>query len=212
MQRKPDSTDTPSPLRGPSRVGRVGRWIRDHLLGTLIGVVLGALATILVTDPVVNPKARACKTDIDSNGAINRPAAIRILKRKGKRNAFVVDGGVLHHIPDTGTYIHNASCFPVQFNVDDAELARQGKDGSDAESPTGTQPRVGPKLLKHNYLLRSEDEKRWWQVVDGRRLRIASGRTFDCLTKHYLVWDHLSREVVLSFPRHKSRRRGRCRG
>lgn len=190
----------------------VTAWVRDHLLATVIGVVLATAATVFVVVPLKQAKARACETDINPNGAVSQYAGIRIVKREVNRNAFVVDEGVFHHIPDGQTYIHNASYFPVQYNVDEVERKRLRKeDGPDAESPTGTQPRVGPKVLKDNYLLRPEDGKRWWQVVDGQRVRIARGRTFACLTKRYLVWDRVSPDVVTSFPRHRSLRRARCR-
>jgi hypothetical protein len=191
---------------------RTVRWVLDNAGKSMIAALVMGTATVLVVYPKTNPQPPECQPQVAANGALSQYAGTRIVRRRGVRDTFVVKDGVFHHIPDGITYVRNASCFPAQFDVGDAELRRQRrKDGPDAAgSPPGTRPRIGPELVRDGYLLREEGGKASWLIVGGERVPIATERTFACLAKRYLVWDFVGKRVVARFHRHPSLRRARC--
>jgi len=212
VERGPSDRSSAPPDHKRSALRRPVAWLSNTVIAAIIAALITAAVTVWVVWPATHEKPLNCASQkINPNGAISQATGTRIVKRLGSRNAFVVENGVFHHIPDGSTYIHDASCFPVQFNVDEAGLRQlRRKDGSDAHSPTGTQPKIGPTVLRDGYLLREVDDKTFWQIMGGHRVPVADKQTFNCLTRRFLVWDHVAPHVVARFPPDRPRGHARC--
>jgi hypothetical protein len=180
------------------------------VLGGLILIGIGWLAGVF-DGPDLRPAPNK-STTIERTGELTGPRHVRILKQAGARNSYVVSGRIAHHIQTQDIYNCSVGHFPVHWNVDAGEFKSfisTDKYGENASCPAGVQPVLSPDLITDRYMLRERNE-RTWLVVDGQRVPILDGPTFNCLSERYLVWDFVSAPELESFPLHPSLRQARC--
>jgi hypothetical protein len=139
-----------------------------------------------------------------------------IVKRAGSTAAYVVDGGVAHHIPDGGTYICNAYHYPVRWGVDDASWAQLVTGvGADASCPSGPGRDLRPSNpAAINVLLRQPDGTAYLVEPNGQRvpLLLDVSHPFECWAQDYMVWDWVSDQDINHFSSDPARIGAVCGG